>query len=342
MDGHNLTRRSFVGGSALLAAMLATPSLALASSGLDGYDISGAQGNIDIASIPADFVIVKATEGTTFTSDYFVRDADAVLAANKLLGIYHYARGNIVAHEVTNFVNAVGPYIGRAVFVLDWESGGNDVFGTGEQVKWIAEFVAGVKSQTGVEPIVYVQASEMYSIGVDASRLWVAQYGSYNTVWGYEANPWNEGAYSCLMRQYTSSGRLDGYGGSLDLDRFYGSRADWLALAEGATITYLSDDTEDGMIPDCIINFNNSGQMVWFCAGRLHWLDEPDTMTAVQKLYHDVYAARAANPGEIPVLPFGTPEAPWASRLAEAVYDGSAELSKFTADHPESVGVNND
>jgi GH25 family lysozyme M1 (1,4-beta-N-acetylmuramidase) len=327
-----ITRRSLVGGSALLAAMLSMPRGALASSGLDGYDISGQQGYIDTASVPADFVIVKATEGTTYTSAYLTAQAQGVLGSGKLLGLYHYARGNTVAHEVSNFLAAAGPYLGQAALFLDWEGYGNSLFGSGDDAAWIAEFCAEVKAQTGVTPLVYASASVAFGLGVDDAHLWVAQYASSAPVYGYEASPWNEGSYSCAVRQYASTGRLDGYGGDLDMDRFYGSRADWLALCEGATITYL---TEDKM--EFICNYNKEGRMVWFDGTKLHWLDEPDTMTSVQMAYQLCEQAKSARPGEIPVFDFGEEGAPWASRFAEAVYDGSEELDKFYADHPRDL-----
>ena len=223
--------------------------------------------------MPADFVIVKATEGTSYTSAYLAAQARGVLGSGKLLGLYHYARGNTVAHEVTNFLAAAGPYLGRAALFLDWEGYGNRLFGSGDDAGWIAEFCAEVRARTGVTPLVYASSSVAFSLGVDDAHLWVAQYAGGSPVYGYEASPWNEGSYSCAIRQYASTGRLDGYGGDLDLDRFYGSRADWLALCEGATITYL---TEDRM--EFICNYNKEGRMVWFDGSRLHWLDEPDTM----------------------------------------------------------------
>ena len=39
------------------------------------------------------------------------------------------------------------------------------------------------------------------------------------------------------------------------------------------------------------------------------------------------------NGKEIPEFTMGQEGAPWASRFGEAVFDGSAELSKFIADH---------
>ena len=48
-----------------------------------------------------------------------------------------------------------------------------------------------------------------------------------NNATGYQDAPWNEGKYGCMMRQYSSHGRLPGYGGNLDLNKFYGDASAW-------------------------------------------------------------------------------------------------------------------
>ena len=63
--------------------------------------------------------------------------------------------------------------------------------------------------------------------------LWIAQYPDYVET-GYQEHPWNEGAYNCLIRQYTSVGKLSGYSGSLDLNKAYISAASWRKLATKA------------------------------------------------------------------------------------------------------------
>ena len=84
-----------------------------------------------------------------------------------------------------------------------------------------------VASKTGVNPIVYVQQSAMNRLsGIGNYPLWVAQYADMNTT-GYQDHPWNEGSYTCVMRQYSSCGRLNGWAGNLDLNKFYGNREDW-------------------------------------------------------------------------------------------------------------------
>ena len=57
--------------------------------------------------------------------------------------------------------------------------------------------------------------------------LWIAQYANMDQT-GYQATPWNEGAYSCAIRQYSSAGRLSGYNGNLDLNKFYGDKNTWM------------------------------------------------------------------------------------------------------------------
>ena len=62
--------------------------------------------------------------------------------------------------------------------------------------------------------------------------LWIAQYANMDAT-GYQDTPWNEGAYACAIRQYSGNGRLPGYSGSLDLDKFYGDVNAWNAYKAG-------------------------------------------------------------------------------------------------------------
>ena len=54
---------------------------------LNGIDISWYQRGINIAAVPADFVIVKATEGTGYINPCFRTQAAETLNSGKLLGI---------------------------------------------------------------------------------------------------------------------------------------------------------------------------------------------------------------------------------------------------------------
>lgn len=66
--------------------------------------------------------------------------------------------------------------------------------------------------------------------GIGDYGLWIAQYQDY-TPTGYQETPWNEGAYACAIRQYSSVGQISGYNGNLDLDKFYGDADAWKAYA---------------------------------------------------------------------------------------------------------------
>lgn len=199
---------------------------------LNGIDISSWQTGINIAAVPADFVIVKATEGTWYTSPCFRAQADATLNSGKLLGIYHYISGGNAKAEAQYFVNAAKPYIGRAVLALDFESGNNNAYtDTGYLQKCATE----VYALTGVHPLLYGSQRDygrLAQVGKATNcGLWIAQYPNYART-GYQNKPWNEDSYSCAIRQYSSAGALPNYGGNLDLNKFYGDAAAWNKYAQ--------------------------------------------------------------------------------------------------------------
>lgn len=210
---------------------------------LKGIDIASYQTGLDPAVVPGDFVIVKATQGTGYVNPDFTRAAEATLAAGKLLGVYHYASGGDPQDEAAYFVERFRPYIGMAIPVLDWESIQNHR--VGEFASWCVPWCQAVESATGVKPVIYIQQSYMRYFEGCVYALWVAQYASNDDVWGYQETPWNEGAYDCLIRQYTSCGRLNGWGGRLDLDKFYGTREDWTEMCGGSY-----EPSEDGIAVD--------------------------------------------------------------------------------------------
>ena len=198
---------------------------------MNGIDISAWQGdgNIDLRKVPFDFCIVKATEGTDYKNRYFTSHCDAVLKKKKLLSAYHYANGGDVQKEADYFLAYAKKYIGKAILVLDWEAKNNPLFGV-KDLEWCLQWCSYVQKKTGIKPIIYVQKSAMNAVKKAGYGLWVAQYPDYNET-GYQEHPWNEGAYNCLIRQYTSVGKLSGYSGSLDLNKAYIGSVSWNKLA---------------------------------------------------------------------------------------------------------------
>ena len=197
---------------------------------LNGIDISNWQNGINLNVVPADFVIMKATQGTWYVSEDCDRQYQQAKASGKLLGVYHYAEGSSPVAEAKYFLENVKNYIHEAILCLDWEGQDNPRFGNNDKA-WVKEFCDYIAKETGVNPIVYTSASVLPKIeGIGNYGLWVAQYPNYDPT-GYVDIPWNEGAYACTIRQYSSTGRLNGYSGNLDLNKFYGDREAWLKYA---------------------------------------------------------------------------------------------------------------
>lgn len=201
---------------------------------LNGIDISNWQAGIDLSAVPCDFVISKATEGCWYVSSDCARQVEQALSLGKCVGVYHYANGGNAVSEADFFVNNCANWVGKVVWCLDWEQQGNGLVGSGASAQqWIRSFCDRVYERTGSQPIVYTGASMLNDVQNIGDRgLWVAQYANMDAT-GYQDTPWNEGAYACAIRQYSGNGRLPGYSGSLDLDKFYGDVDAWNAYKAG-------------------------------------------------------------------------------------------------------------
>jgi len=201
---------------------------------MNGIDISAWQGDagIDLSKIAYDFCIVKATEGTDYKNRYFAAHCDKVLSRKKLLGVYHYANSGDPQKEADYFLAYCKKYIGKAVLVLDWEAKNNPLFGV-KDLEWCLQWCSYVQKKTGIKPLIYIQKSAMDAVKKSGYGLWIAQYPD-DVGTGYQEHPWNEGKYNCLIRQYTSVGKLSGYNGNLDLNKAYISAASWRKLATKA------------------------------------------------------------------------------------------------------------
>lgn len=193
---------------------------------MNGIDISNWQKGINLPTVPCDFVIMKATEGTKYVSQDFQRQYEQAKAAGKCLGIYHYANGGDVVSEADHFLRIVGSRVGEAILVLDWEAQNNVSFGKNDLV-WCKSWLDYVAGRTGVKPLLYISQAEMNKFsGLGDYGLWIAQYANMKAT-GYQDKPWREGTYACAIRQYSSCGRLEGYNGNLDLNKAYMDKNGW-------------------------------------------------------------------------------------------------------------------
>lgn len=201
---------------------------------MDGIDISGHQSGLNLAVVPCDFVIVKATEGTTFISTETHKFMESAIGLGKKVGIYHFASGGDVQAEAAWFLENTKQYVGKAIPFLDFEGSA-----VAQGSDWALSWLRAVEKAWGAKPVLYLNGSEAakepYRKIADAGfLLWRAAYGK-NEPGGYEKAPKDptidRGVWPVVtMRQYLSTGRLEGWAGNLDLNIFYGEGADWQKL----------------------------------------------------------------------------------------------------------------
>lgn len=200
---------------------------------MNGIDISHWQHGLNLSKIKCDFVIVKATEGVNFLDscfDDFMRQAESL---GKCMGFYHFARPdkNSAKAEAKFFYNNTAKYFGKAIPILDWETGKLS------DVAWVKEWLDEIYSMTGIRPMLYtsesvVKSCDWSSVANANYGLWIAKYKDHKIDRNYDMT--NAGKEPVVkwwkfyaMWQWTSSGRLDGYSGNLDCDIFFGSKEAW-------------------------------------------------------------------------------------------------------------------
>ncbi len=203
---------------------------------LNGIDVSHHQYDrgFDITKIDCDFVICKATQGSTFVDKACDKMYQKAKKMGRKLGVYHYYGGGDPIEEADWFVKNIKGYIGEAILVLDWEKDQNKRFTEGQEVAY--KFLKRVYELTGVKPLIYMSKSvcrdyDWSKVVAGSYGLWMAQYAN-KTPTGYKSKPWTDakgtGAFKLVaIHQYTSSGYLPGYPYNLDLDIAYMTRSAW-------------------------------------------------------------------------------------------------------------------
>lgn len=253
---------------------------------LNGIDISAWQRGIDAASVPSDFVIVKATQGLDYINDDCDRAYQQAKAAGKKLGVYHFADGNSSGvAEADFFIDNIQGYIGEAILVLDWET---DAVNCGPG--YAKAFLDRVQARTGIKPMIYMSGSvvnewDWSAVVAGDYGLWVAYYSkdSCDGYWPdapmYPISDWAGAA----MLQYTSGGYLPGWGDRLDLNVFYGDHAAWDAYAGGGT--GVTPQPQPTPTPEAQENAQNTGTYI---------VQSGDTLSAIADRYGTTYQHLAA------------------------------------------------
>lgn len=201
---------------------------------MKGIDISHWQQGINLTSATCDFVIIKATQGTKYVDPCFQKFCAQAMSLGKKIGLYHYYGSGEPEAQAEHFLQTVRSYIGKSVLVLDWEVDQNPDFKKGPALP--KRFLDYVLAKTGVHPLIYMSKSvcreyNWTEVVKGNYGLWMAQYANKKPT-GYQDKPWTDqkglGAFKgYAIHQYSSAGRLPGYGGSLDLDIAYMTPAAW-------------------------------------------------------------------------------------------------------------------
>jgi len=270
---------------------------------LHGVDIASYQKDMDCSKVRADFIIIKATQGTTYVNPNCNRQYAQAKAAGKLLGLYHYATGVGAEAEADFFINNIKNYVKEAILCLDWEhndvGGKNPVFNTSGEVDYVYRFMKRVHDLTGVYPLLYMSASVTrrrdWSKVAQICELWDAQYASSTKITDYQDSPWRDnkglGAWKQppAIHQYSSSGSIEGYRqtspGKLDMDIAYLTRDEWLMLARGS---YNNKPVARAVNPEVIMNIldNKYGSGA---ARALRLKEEGYNAAAVQNKINELY-----------------------------------------------------
>lgn len=189
----------------------------------EGIDVSNWQKNINFTEVKnsgVQVVYIKASEGTTFKDPYLEQNYANAKSNGLKVGFYHYLTATSIdgARKQADFFTSV--IAGKEYdckLAMDYE----EFFGEGKtEINEIAlAFMQRVSQITGKDVIVYSNLNNIKNIfGDDVALegdLWLAYYSNPNNLINTKSG-WD----TYIGIQYTSTGRVPGIEGNVDMDRF--------------------------------------------------------------------------------------------------------------------------
>lgn len=204
-----------------------------------GIDIASYQEQLNLQSAKnagVQAVIIKATQGNNYKNPCMKTHVDQAKQLGLNFGLYHYydKKYGTAEQQAEYFCNTIKGLGYNIIPVLDFEEAAQI-----DKVNNIHRFMDYCTKALGVTPILYTYAS--YLNYLDSStyqyKLWVAFYMSMSStienldrckqLYPIVNN------YTLCGYQFASCYRINGYGGNLDVDRFY----DNILLGSAATST---------------------------------------------------------------------------------------------------------
>jgi lysozyme len=237
---------------------------------LFGLDASHHQGMLDFARFRQEsgieFVFLKATEGSDFIDSDFADNLRRAQAAGQLVAAYHYQRSNASAAAQVANIRLVVP--SSVPVILDVEANSGNVALT-------FDIAARLRAIGYRVPLVYIPRWYWQQVGspslVGLPPLWSSRYPDNiaGTVLDEYADVplsyWaGYGGLAVAVLQFTSSGRLPGYSGNLDLNAYQGTRDGLSALLFGTPPTpppAVPEDDEEHNVKTFYVRGNSTGAL---------------------------------------------------------------------------------
>lgn len=193
-----------------------------------GLDISGHNGDIDFDKVKSqgyEFVIIKATEGSTFRDKKFVENVRRAREAGLKVGAYHFFRFDSPGYiQGLNFASALRDRGLDLPAVIDLEEWTNpNMQATPLVMQRLGDMIDHLE-QRGHRVMLYTNKNGYNRFLKSYSRslpLWICSLASEPvdirwTLW-----------------QATHSGKVDGVDHPVDINAFAGTRSDWEAFIAG-------------------------------------------------------------------------------------------------------------
>jgi GH25 family lysozyme M1 (1,4-beta-N-acetylmuramidase) len=203
-----------------------------------GIDVSDYQGNIDwgaVARSGRSFAYAQVSDGLYYRDWSFAQNWAGMKAAGLLRGAYQYFEvGQDPVAQANLVINAVGGHLdaGDLPPMLDIESGPPGA-SAGTILWYMQAWADRIHSALGKKPVIYT-GSWWWNPHTGGS----GQFGSYPLADSYYSTNCPNiaaGWATWAFWQYSSSGRVPGIAGNVDLDAFNGSVAELRAFAGGGS-----------------------------------------------------------------------------------------------------------
>ncbi|MDR0918019.1 MAG: DUF1294 domain-containing protein [Oscillospiraceae bacterium] len=199
-----------------------------------GVDVSSYQGEIDwalLAENDIEFAFIKATEGSSFVDEYFLKNYENALKTDLRIGAYHFfSYDSSGLTQAQNFISVVGKIDDMLPPVVDVEFYGDkekNLPDKDDVTRELTAFLTAIEEHYNQKPIIYATEKSY--------KLYISENFSDYDIWirNVFTSPSNNKDWT--FWQYTNREKLDGYSGKekfIDMNVFNGSQEEFESYGE--------------------------------------------------------------------------------------------------------------